>query len=63
MRRSFFRSFIVLLFVSSMVVPASAAPRRDDSPVTPTRLIERFVEIAKHMISALDDFKTTIPTP
>jgi hypothetical protein len=63
MRRSFLRCCLVLLFLSSMVVPASAAPRRDDGPLDPTRFVERFVEIAKHAISALDDVKGLIPIP
>jgi hypothetical protein len=63
MRQSFLRCLVVLLLLSSMVVPASAAPRRDDGSIAPTRLIERLVEIAKHVVSALDDFKTTVPTP
>lgn len=63
MRRSFLRCLVVLLFVSSMVVPASAAPRRDDGPLVPGRFIERFVEIAKHVITALDDVRLQVPTP
>ena len=63
MRQSIFRGFLVLLFVSSTVVSASAVPRRDGGPVGPTRLIERVVEIAKHVISALDDVRIQIPTP
>ena len=63
MRRSVLRCFVVLLFISSMAVPASAVPRRDDGPARPIQFIERFVEIAKHVISALDDVKQQIPLP
>ena len=63
MRRSFVRHLAVWLFVLSIIVPASAAPRRDDGPVAPTRLIERIVEVVKHVVSTLDDFKSSVPLP
>ena len=63
MRRSFLRLLLVFVFASSMVVPASATPRRDDGFGSPSGFIERLVEVAKHVISALDDVKGQLPLP
>jgi len=60
MRRTFVRLVAAVILVLSMVVPASAAPRRDGD--TPISIIRRIVEIIRHVVP-LEEIKATIPTP
>lgn len=60
MRRLFVRRFAVLVLVLSIVVPASAAPRRDDD--SPTDIIRRIIRIIRHILP-LEEIKVAVPTP
>jgi hypothetical protein len=59
MRRTFGRNLSALFLAICIVLPASAAPRRDDG--SPARWLERFLRVINITIVALDDVKATIP--
>lgn len=63
MRRSFIRRFAVLLLLFSMVVPASAAPRRDDGSPNRGSFLERVIQLIKHVVAPLEDIKPNFPNP
>ncbi len=59
MRRFAFRRLAVLLFVFFTVLPASAAPRRDDSN---PGFLDRVIHVIRHVL-ALDDIRPNWPLP
>ena len=61
MRRTFVRNLSALFLAICIVLPASAAPRRDDGSTSPARWLERFLRVINITIVALDDVKATIP--
>jgi hypothetical protein len=63
MRRSFGRYLAISLLMLAMIVPASAAPRRDDGVFGGSNLLQRIIQVVKFAVGALDDIKANIPTP
>jgi hypothetical protein len=62
MRKAFFRRIAVCLVVLATVLPASAAPKRDDGQ---PGLIQRFVRLiqkVKHIVP-LDTIDLNVPKP
>jgi hypothetical protein len=53
------RKIAVLLFLVSVALPASAAPRRDDT----NTFGERIARVVRHVVQALDDFWPGPPKP
>ena len=46
-----------------MVVPASAAPRRDDGSPNRGSFLERVIQLIKHVVAPLEDIKPNFPNP
>ena len=64
MRRIFVGRLAVVFILFSVVLPASAAPRRDDSalPNSLFEKIQKIVKIVKHILP-LEDVKVELPKP
>jgi hypothetical protein len=59
MRRSLVHRSVVVLFLIVSVLPATAAPRRDDASPS---LLKRIVKIVKQLLP-LDTIEVNVPKP